>query len=134
MKEKINPEKITLEGTWKIAKEFGKLLAENKISLPYEFEDILPYEKSIILLCLVKILKEEDFKKLAIINNTTEKEIKENIATMIIFLDGFMPNPEQYKKMIESKEFTGKVLKLNNDKNLEECSDNQLNKILKKLK
>ncbi len=112
MGKKIKAEEITLKKAWDIAGVFAKFIGEDKSSVLYKFEDVLPYEKNLILFSLVKILTEEDFKKLADIKNATEKTIKENIATMIVFLDGFIPSPDKYKEMIEIKELTDKVGKL----------------------
>jgi len=106
--EEIN--KIDLKKAWEIAKEFGELLEENKVAFPYEFEDILPYDKGVILFSLLKIFKEADFEELAILNNTTPKMMKDNISTLIMYLDGFIPNPEEYKKRIElQKIINGKI-------------------------
>ncbi len=56
-------EKMTREDEWKIAKAFGKYIRESPPNF-YENEKKLPYPKSIILFALVRLLVDENFKKL----------------------------------------------------------------------
>ncbi len=93
---------MTLEDAWDITQEFGAFVAKVGYNPQYEFEDLLPYKKTDILLALLKVLvdlKEEDTDP----DSGTLEEIKENTSTLIVLLDGFIPNKEQYKQMLSTK-------------------------------
>ena len=97
-------ENMTLEDAWNITQEFGAFLAEGGAPALYEFEDVLPYQKSDILLAIIylfKNLKEED------VDHTTGtlEKIKEALSTLVEDLESFIPNEETYKEMLNAKSF-----------------------------
>ena len=95
---------MTLKEAWDIAGDFGEFLEHGRYNALYEFEDVLPHKKSAILIALLKILKEENFRQMAALSGQNEKAIKENIAANIVILFGFIPSPESYKDMLRLKE------------------------------
>jgi len=111
--KKLSQEEIanmTLEKAWNIAKEFGDFHADNGAG--YDYEDVLPYEKDVILLALLKILSDDNHKITAKLNNETEKEAKSLIRSVIMLLMNYIPNEKQYRSLLELIE-TSKKLKNN---------------------
>lgn len=107
MKELI-PEQIenmTLSEAWKIAREFGDFIANRDKPMLIDYEDVLPYSKSDILLALVKILKDEKPELLRKKTETKNKiELKECVAILIMKLEDFIPNEKKYKEMVKTRE------------------------------
>jgi len=104
--EKLTPEqieKMTLNEAWKIAREFGDFIANRDKPMLIDYEDVLPYSKSDILLALVKILKDE---KPELLRRKTENkiEVKECIAVMIMTLNDFIPNKIEYREKVKIRE------------------------------
>lgn len=105
--KKLTPEqivKMTLNEAWKIAREFGDFIANRDKPMVIDYEDVLPYSKSDILLALVKILKDEKSRSL---RKKTENgiEIKECVASMIMKLEDFIPDEKEYKEKIKTREY-----------------------------
>jgi hypothetical protein len=101
---------MTLEDAWSIRQEFGAFMAKVRFNPQYAFEDLLPYKKTDILLALLKVLtdlKEEDIDP----DSGTLEEIKESTSTLIVLLDGFIPNEEQYKQMLSTKKLLDERLR-----------------------
>lgn len=93
---------MTLDDAWNITQDFSAFLAEGGAPALYEFEDVLPYQKSDILLAIIHLLenlKEED------IDHTTGTlvEIKKNLSTLVVSLESFIPNEETYKEMLNAR-------------------------------
>lgn len=93
---------MTLDDAWNITQEFGAFLAEGGTPALYEFEDVLPYQKSDILLAIIHLfenLKEED------IDHTTGtlEEIKKTLSALVPTLESFIPNEKTYKDMLKTK-------------------------------
>ncbi len=105
-------EKMALQQAWDIAGEFGSFLADYKNIHFYEFEDALPYSKNVILCAILKILAEEDFKKIAVASGRSEEDIKEVLVeNAITLLYHFMPSEEQYQLSRERKEKVDEILR-----------------------
>jgi len=91
---------LTLSEAWDIAAQFGDFIGENFKYL--EYEDALPHSKEKILLALLKILKEEDFKGKF---GKKAMEVKEIISSNIVILfTSFIPNKEDYEKLLSTKQ------------------------------
>lgn len=104
-------ENISLSKAWEISKDFSSFISEEKNL--WGTEDTLPYSKNIIILALLIILGDEDFKKLAVLNNTTEHNAKYLIVQNILTLVNFFPSDsEQNKKNIKFMEMAKKALRL----------------------
>ncbi len=104
--KKLTQEEIqnmTLEDAWNIMQEFGAFVAKGGYNPQYEFEDLLPYKKTDILLALLKVLVDLKKEDLDPDNINTLEEIKENTSSLIALLDGFIPNEKQYKQMLSTK-------------------------------
>lgn len=113
--EKLKPEEIenmTTEQAWDIAGDFGDYIANRKPAF-IEYEDVLPYEKEVILLALLKTLKDDNhLRRLSAASGGSVKDIKENIAVNIMILEtGFIPNEKKYKETVELMKISDKVFK-----------------------
>ena len=94
----VKIESLTDEKAWEVVKSFTDFQQKGNQKIP-EFEEELEYERTYILLCLLRLLK----------NNLNNKEYIENIcAEIMILFTGFIPNPDSYKKLIELKKITDK--------------------------
>ena len=108
--KKLTQEEIlsmTLDDAWDVALEFGDFLAEGGAPAQYEFEDVLPYRKSDILLAILYLLehlKEEDIDH----TGSTLETIKKTLSTLAVGLEGFIPNEKTYKEMLDSKKYIDK--------------------------
>ncbi len=95
---------MTLDDAWDVALAFGDFLAEGGAPAQYEFEDVLPYRKSDILLAILHLLenlKEEDIDH----TNSKLETIKKTLSTLAMGLECFIPNEKTYKEMLDSKEY-----------------------------
>jgi hypothetical protein len=95
---------MTLDDAWDVALAFGDFLAEGGATAQYEFEDVLPYRKSDILLAILHLLenlKEEDIDH----TNSKLETIKKTLSTLAMGLECFIPNEKTYKEMLDSKEY-----------------------------
>ncbi len=105
--KKLTQEEIlnmTLDDAWDVALAFGDFLAEGGAPAQYEFEDVLPYQKSDILLAILYLLehlKEEDIDH----TGSTLETIKKTLCILAAGLESFIPNEKTYKEMLDSKEY-----------------------------
>lgn len=122
--KKLTQEEIlnmTLDDAWNISQEFADLIEEESKkgkSMLYEFEDVRPYTKSDILLALLKLLTEQDYGDVNQFEN-----FKEFASTLIVTLDGFIPNEEQYKQMLNHKKCLDEILEQKFQKEKGEVED-----------
>ena len=98
---------MTLDDAWNITQEFSGFLAEGGAPALYEFEDVLPYQKNDILFAIIHLL--QYLKKEDIVTGTLE-EIKENLSTLAVSLEGFIPSEETYKEMLNKKSYLNENL------------------------
>jgi len=93
---------MTLDDAWDITQEFAAFLAEGKTPAQYEFEDVLPYKKSDILLAIIfqlVHLKKEDIDP----TSGTLEEIKTSLSALVMYLESFIPSEETYQAMLNVK-------------------------------
>ena len=101
MKE-LTPEEtksLSIDKAFQIIQDYANLFSNNSINV-IEFEDRLPWSPSTILLAATKLLQYVRKSKLT---NDDEKFV-ESLATLLMFLPGFIPNPEKYAELIKTKE------------------------------
>ncbi len=103
--KKLSPEEIlnlTTKQAWDIAESFGKFLENNTENVLYEFEDVLEYERSSILVALLMLLRE----------NTHDREFVKVLSNNIVILfTSFIPSPKAYNEILDSKENLEKIYK-----------------------
>jgi hypothetical protein len=93
--------KLSSEQAWEIAGDFGKLLEEGKQGL-YFFTDELPWQKGDILIALLKLIR----------MNPGNAELIEILCSNIAILDHYIPDGEEYQKLVELKMQIEKSLKI----------------------
>lgn len=94
---------ITLKEAWDITNEFANYLANRKITpVSSHYEKELPRPKKDILLAMLKVLTDESPSILS--KKIKNLEIKEYIKVLIISLEEFIPNSDEYKEKVKNIE------------------------------
>ena len=98
-----------------IVGEYLRFESQNDLNV-YEFEDVLPWKKTDIVVAFLKIMRE-----------TNEQQIKDICSGKIMdIVMTYILNPDDYKKALSIKEMNGLIME--NDGNIE----NLLNKFKEK--
>lgn len=90
---------LFLEKAQEVVRDFGKFM-ESAIPI-YAFESELPWEKTHILLSLLKAL-----------DTTTDEGARSSVRMGILYLNDIIPNPDQYSRR---KEAADKIRLIMND-------------------
>jgi hypothetical protein len=114
------PDYKTVAGAWEIAQKFADTEAKSAKSL-YCFDSSLPYKKDIIALALLNLLTSNDFKNLLLSKGEAGEKMLSTISNLMFSLTTiYIPDKEDYKKIIELNNFTTEIGNIGNlnDKNL----------------
>jgi|TARA_B100001964_G_scaffold164998_1_gene181164 DnaJ-domain-containing protein 1 len=99
---------MTLDDAWNITQEYADLIereSKKGKSMLYEFEDVLPYSKSDILLALLKLLNEQNYDDVSQL-----EDFKEFISSLIMQLNDFIPTKAKHKQMLSHKKYLDEML------------------------
>jgi len=95
--------KMSLKDAWVIVNAFSDFLDKQEHNLPFEFDDVLPYEKYAIQVAFVVILQKDERSK--------NKEFIDVIGEAFLHLNGFIPSEKEYAEMLQVMKKTRKALK-----------------------
>lgn len=107
-----DPDYKTIAGAWEIVQKFSQTEISRGSGL-YFFDDILPYKKEIIALALLNLLTSDDFRLLMKSKGENGEKILQVISNYMFSLTiSYIPNKNEYKRILELENFMKNVEKL----------------------
>lgn len=98
---KISEEiEMNLSKAWEIFHKFNDFVITRKIPLLLEYESNLPYSKEVILVALLKILRDEKRELFKKYGNVT---LQDYIGSLIINLANIILGEEAYRRRLETR-------------------------------
>lgn len=115
-KETAQKNNITLKEAIDIVHDFGEHLKKSEEGFktgPFQYESTLPHEKSLIMLAITTILLNDDTKVARQMKKTIAevKYYKELLSGICQFLITYIPDIDNYNKMIKANKNIGKYYK-----------------------
>ena len=90
---------LTAEKAWEVVEDFLAFIASDK-RRPINFFSELAWDKSSILVALIELIR----------LNRNDSSALELLFQHLILLEGFIPDPDEYQKLISGKEIVETLL------------------------